>query len=994
MKRAFKISLAFLLAILMMATTVFADNETNLIDAIKNVEDEISETQELNLTQSNSNIQNEYFASKSALDGVASGETNDEGIMLVANSDYKYIVNRDNTITITEYVGTATNVNIPSVIDGKTVTEICDVNTDNPAFYGKSNITSVVIPNTITSIGKGAFANCSNLSSITIGNSVRTIGDNAFQNCAITELRIPASVNSLSVSVFLGCSKLSKIEVDGANANYSSQDGILFNKDKSTLIKYPSARPNTNYTIPSSVKTLGDESFRDNKTLTSITVPNTVNTVKDWVFHNCTGLKTVLMPASITKLGYGTFQSCTNLTSATISCNVEKLPYLMFANCTNLTSVDLSNCKAKSTDSRNFYYCNNLTSVKLPNNLEILTDYTFSYCNKISNLSIPSTVVRIGGDFNFESPNLRNFNVPNGLISDGEGGFIKAVNVTVSGNYKYDYVREVLNIVNSERAKVGASALTLDQSLTDSAMERALETSILFEHTRPNTSSCFTVNSKAFGENIAAGSRTPSAVMNNWMNSPGHKANILGANYKSIGIGCFESDGMIYWVQLFGTGTGSGNPGASATQVTKTKSVYCSYVERISSNLYTNSNVMSVGETKEVPVYLTNSGWSYARVRVSGNDVKFSSSNSNVVTISGNGELRAVGGGSATITISLAGTSVSYPITVNGSANNQNQVENNNSIPPQFMNIVFNYKFYADKYPDLKAVFGYNEEALRNHYLTCGIKEGRQASPVFDVRYYLSNNEDLRKAFGSSNYEAALNHFVTCGYKELRKSSNEYYGRYYINKYADLKRMDGFALIEHYLANGRNEGRRANEGNYTVQYAKEDITNYLFDSRLYYNLYADLRNVIGYNESALKEHYLTCGIKEGRTASVVFDVRFYLKKYADLRNAFGANNYEAAYHHFINSGIHEGRVGSDYFDSYYYLKQYKDLTNVFGKSYSSGLIHFVSCGLNEGRMGSTTFNVYAYRKNYADLRNAFGNNMYSYYEHYIVNGKYERRKAK
>ena len=122
----------------------------------------------------------------------------------------------------------------------------------------------------------------------------------------------------------------------------------------------------------------------------------------------------------------------------------------------------------------------------------------------------------------------------------------------VTGTLKYDYAFEVLNLVNAERQKGGVSALSMDKSMLDSAMARAAETTVSFSHTRPNGSMCFSFNSKVYGENIAYGQSSPKDVMRSWMNSQGHKANIMNSSYKSIGIGCFKSGNTLYWVQVFG----------------------------------------------------------------------------------------------------------------------------------------------------------------------------------------------------------------------------------------------------------------------------------------------------------------------------------------------------------------------------------------------------------------------------------------------------------
>ena len=122
-----------------------------------------------------------------------------------------------------------------------------------------------------------------------------------------------------------------------------------------------------------------------------------------------------------------------------------------------------------------------------------------------------------------------------------------------------DMAWEVLDIVNSERAANGLQPLTMDKGLMDAAQIRANEIVSVFSHTRPDGTSCFTVLSSDYqygssGENIAAGQQSAADVMNSWMNSPGHRANILNGDYQSIGIACVYIPGSQYryhWVQLF-----------------------------------------------------------------------------------------------------------------------------------------------------------------------------------------------------------------------------------------------------------------------------------------------------------------------------------------------------------------------------------------------------------------------------------------------------------
>ncbi len=134
-----------------------------------------------------------------------------------------------------------------------------------------------------------------------------------------------------------------------------------------------------------------------------------------------------------------------------------------------------------------------------------------------------------------------------------------------------------------------------------------------------------------------------------------------------------------------------------------------------------------------------------------------------------------------------------------------------NDSPINITNYLFDAKFYADRYSDLKAAFGYNESELKSHWLNFGIKEGRSASPVFDPVYYLNKYDDLKKAFGT-DYKAAYNHFIQNGINEGRQASSTFDVRAYINNYSDLQETFGpnfSKALEHYMNFGRNEGRSA-----------------------------------------------------------------------------------------------------------------------------------------------------------------------------------------
>ncbi len=141
----------------------------------------------------------------------------------------------------------------------------------------------------------------------------------------------------------------------------------------------------------------------------------------------------------------------------------------------------------------------------------------------------------------------------------------ETVDVTVTGIYDYTSAYEVLDIVNAERQKAGIAPVSMNETLLGYAMQRAAEVAFCYGHERPDGTSCFTIfgdgyNWGALAENIASGQRNPENVMNSWMNSPGHRTNLMNPGYNSAGIGCFyqEEIGRMVWVQLFSDNTDGG----------------------------------------------------------------------------------------------------------------------------------------------------------------------------------------------------------------------------------------------------------------------------------------------------------------------------------------------------------------------------------------------------------------------------------------------------
>ncbi len=208
------------------------------------------------------------------------------------------------------------------------------------SFADCISLEKVVIPETVTKIDDMVFNGCIGLKEIELNQSLTKIGKNVFKDCAeLSSVFIPASVGSIGISPFRGCSSLVEIKVDPKNKNFKSVDNVLFNKNKSLLICYPSCRKEENYDIPDSVTAISDWSFCECTSLKSVQIPDSVTAIGEGAFYKCSSLEEIIIPESVTKIDDIAFRGCENLKKMVIPESVKEFGWGVLNGCENVVVV-------------------------------------------------------------------------------------------------------------------------------------------------------------------------------------------------------------------------------------------------------------------------------------------------------------------------------------------------------------------------------------------------------------------------------------------------------------------------------------------------------------------------------------------------------------------------------------------------------------------------------------------------------------------------------
>jgi hypothetical protein len=326
-----------------------------------------------------------------------------------------------NGTTLVRYYGGADNVIIPAG-----VTSIGD-----SAFNNHMLLTSITIPSSVTSIRDFAFFGCIALTSVTIPSSVTSIGNSVFGMCAsLRSITIPSGVTSIGDFVFNDCGSLTNINVDAQNREFSSVDGVLFNKNRTELITYPAGKQG-NYTIPSSVTTIKVAAFYSCKNLTGVTIPSSVTAIRTSAFEECVRLTSITIPSSVTLIGPNAFEE-SGLTSIIIPSSVTRIYDEAFKGCASLRTVTISRRTALGANvfpstARITYSDEGGGST---NDFEMNGTVLVRYRGSAANVTIPAGVTSIGAGAFRNNSNLTNITIPSSVDSIGGGAFEGCTSLT------------------------------------------------------------------------------------------------------------------------------------------------------------------------------------------------------------------------------------------------------------------------------------------------------------------------------------------------------------------------------------------------------------------------------------------------------------------------------------------------------------------------------------------------------------------------------------
>ena len=288
---------------------------------------------------------------------------------------------------------------------------------------------------------------------------VKRIAPYAFEDCNVLKrITIPSTLTGIGEQSFTSCSALESIEVDKSNSTYSSEKGVLFSKDKTSLYVYPSNKLDETYTIPNSVTYVYSFAFFVNKNIKNITIPENVEAIGKAAFFGCENIERIMIPKNVESIGSAAFSSCRSLktidvakdnpsyreidgalftsdmsiligypsgktdTTYIVPNGVKYVGDWVFSECYRLVNITLPD-ELLIIGGSAFYACTGLKSITIPNSVKYIGGIAFELCENIQTITIPSGVEEIGEETFMQCTSLKSINIPKSVTKIGNSAF-------------------------------------------------------------------------------------------------------------------------------------------------------------------------------------------------------------------------------------------------------------------------------------------------------------------------------------------------------------------------------------------------------------------------------------------------------------------------------------------------------------------------------------------------------------------------------------------
>ena len=298
-----------------------------------------------------------------------------------------------------------------------------------------------VLPEGLIRIGRSAFTDCDKLSLVTFPESLEEIGEQGFFQCRnLLSVTISAGIKKIGAAAFSGCRNLEAVTVDGRNTEYVSENGVLFDKNKTVLMLHPAKRPWTKYDIPSSIKKIDKGAFNGCYNLTTVTIPNGLTSIEERAFTYCSYLSSLAIPASVTNIAEGAIFGCWYFEGCTVApennhyksvngvlFNHDQTTLLVYPKNHGVTEYVIP-AGVKRIGELAFFSNDELTSVKFPAGLKEIGEWAFQN-TKLTSVSLPAGFTKISGQAFRNCPNLTSVRLPAEVTEIGLSAFTGCKNL-------------------------------------------------------------------------------------------------------------------------------------------------------------------------------------------------------------------------------------------------------------------------------------------------------------------------------------------------------------------------------------------------------------------------------------------------------------------------------------------------------------------------------------------------------------------------------------